>query len=134
MASTYTTIWQPAAPLSLVLKPNNSVPPCMSLEPAWELTVSLSASKSGVGPFKRNVSDYIVFHLTQPQLLVVSKSEMVGTCLPTAGTQSWRAQYRARTPHLSVGEGGSADNPPYSRLPHVVVGLGCFIFLPLLPF
>ena len=131
MASASTSVWEKAAPLALSLKPDNSVPPHMSLVP-FELlpqcqsSEGVSLSKSVCWPFKRNAWDS-----KSPVSLSHSpcwflQPEVMGTYLPGTGTLGWGP---------GVGLGLLTPNISLLNfyLPHVCVGPAHFVSAHLLP-
>lgn len=107
--SASTSFWEKGTPPALILKPDKSVSPCMSLTPfellpqSWSSEhVSQSASKSMCGPLKKNVfnSSSPLFH-SATLFTGFHNQKLWRTSLPTTGTLGWGVLCGAGTPSSS---------------------------------
>lgn len=71
MPSASPCVWEKAAPAALALKPDGSVPPCVSLAPSellcilWSSERVLWVPESGPGPFNRRPGSAAVPYLVR---------------------------------------------------------------------
>ena len=129
MTSASTSVWEKASPPALALKPDDSVPPCMSLAPS----LSESVSKFMCGLFKRNAEDSSSPPAHSAATCAGFHSQKLWGLLSLA-LRPWAGEPCVGLGSLTPQEGTSQPHYPLDFYQsHVGVGPACSLSLPLLP-
>ena len=138
MASASTSVWEKVASLALILVPNNSVPPHVSLAPfkllpqCWS-SEGVSLSKSMCGPFKN------CLRLQNPSISLSHnpwcflQPKVMGSSLHGTGTLGLGGLVWGWDPSIFEGHLCSQAIPPDFYVSHMGVWPVCLASLSLLP-